>query len=76
MPDEKPTHDYVITAPCGCVVELIADLPKWRKDTSKHIAAAIRRGDTVQRVARDTDAFRDAVANFGHHCQAHQEILL
>ena len=72
---EKPTHDYVATAKCGCVVGLIADMKGAEKDTAKEVADFIRRGCKVELLSRESEQFKNALASFGHHCQPEQPSL-
>jgi hypothetical protein len=72
---QKPTHDYVATAKCGCVVGLIAVIPGDEKETAKDVASFIKSGCLVELVERSSKKFRDACANFGHHCQPEQPAL-
>ena len=72
---EKPTHDYVATAKCGCIVGLIADLKGAEKDTAKEVANFIRRGCKVELLSRESEQFKAALASFGHHCQPEQPAL-
>ena len=68
-PFPKPTHDYVGRAPCGCVVTLIADIPGLEKDTGRDVGAMIAKGITIERIPRDSDAFRAIIAQgIGHIC--------
>jgi hypothetical protein len=46
----KATHVYVGRKPCGCIVAVVVDEPKYPKDTGKDVAAFIRRGYTVERI--------------------------
>jgi hypothetical protein len=64
-----PTHEYIATAKCGCIIGLCADIPGLEKDTAQSVARFIRDGCTVQWVSRDSQTFRDAVVNFGHSCK-------
>jgi len=68
----KPTHDYMATAKCGCVVGLVAVIPGDEKETAKSVAEFIRDGFTIELVERSSQRFRDALENFGHHCQPEQ----
>lgn len=72
---QKPTHDYIATAKCGCVVGLIADMVGLEKETAKEVASFIKRGCMVERVSRSSDTFKTALASFGHHCQPEQPSL-
>lgn len=68
-PIPKPTHDYIGRAPCGCVVILIADIPGLEKDTGHDVGQAIAKGITIERIQRDSDAFRAILAQgIGHTC--------
>lgn len=69
---QKPTHDYVATARCGCVVGLIADIAGDENDTAKAVADFIRSGCKVELVSRDSEQFKSAVSSFGHHCRNEQ----
>ena len=68
----KPTHDYMATAKCGCVVGLVAVIPGDEKETAKSVAEFIRDGCTIELVERSSQRFRDALENFGHYCQPEQ----
>jgi hypothetical protein len=68
----KPTHDYIATAKCGCIVGLIADIQGTEKETAKEVANFIKQGCKVERVNRDSEQFKTAIANFGHHCEPKQ----
>jgi len=72
----KPTHSYIATAKCGCVVGLIAVIPGYEKDTAKNVADFIKRGYMVELVERSSEKLIQAVNNFGHHCQPEQQSLL
>lgn len=43
---------YLAKRPCGRVSALCWDDPGREKDTAKHVAGYIKRGDSVERVAR------------------------
>lgn len=43
---------YIAKRPCGRASALAWDDDKYKKDTAKSVAEWIRRGDTVERVAR------------------------
>lgn len=43
---------YLAKRPCGRLSALCWDEPGYEKDTAKHVAEYIRRGDTVERVER------------------------
>jgi len=68
-PLQKPTDNYIATAKCGCTVGLIAVIPGYEKDTAKKVADFIKSGCLVRLVERESDEFKYAVNNFGHHCQ-------
>lgn len=73
----KPTHDYMAIDPkCGCIVGLVADIPEVRKDTAIDVAEFIKSGYLVERVSRESEQFKNAIKNFGHHCQEKQLNLL
>lgn len=68
-PIQKPTHDYIGRAPCGCVVTLIADIPGLENETGRYVGAMIAKGLTIERIPRDSDAFRAIIAaGIGHTC--------
>lgn len=46
-----PTHDYIGRKPCGCVVAVLADLPSQKQHTARMVAAFIRDGLAVERIA-------------------------
>jgi len=71
----EPKYDYIATAPCGCTVGAIAVINGNEKNMANDIAYFIRNGCRVESVERDSDKFRDALANFGHHCQDKQMAL-
>lgn len=71
----KPTHDYIATAKCGCIVGLMAVIPGYEKDLAKEIASFIHGGCTVELVSRDSEEFINACDNFGHHCKPSQPKL-
>ncbi len=74
---QKPTHDYIATDKnCGCVLGVVADVPGEEKWTSRHVQEMIAAGCVVERVARASEKFRQAMAHFGHHCQPKQPSLL
>jgi hypothetical protein len=68
MYPNKPTHEYVATAKCGCVVALIAVIPGEEKETAKEVSSLIRSGCTIELIERESDNFKQAVKTFGHHC--------
>lgn len=43
---------YLAKRPCGRVSAMCWDEPGFEKDTAKHVAEYIRRGDKVERVER------------------------
>jgi hypothetical protein len=68
-PIQKPTHDYIGRAPCSCVVTLIADIPGLEKEIAQEIGQMIMKNYTVERIPRDSDAFRAIIAaGIGHTC--------
>jgi hypothetical protein len=73
---QKPTHEYIATAKCGCVVGVLSDLKGYEKETAKEVADFIKKGCAVNRVLRDSDEFKNALDNFGHYCQPEQAVLL
>jgi hypothetical protein len=45
------THAYIARNKCGCVTAVCVDHPDLAKETAKDIAAYVRSGRTVERVA-------------------------
>lgn len=70
-----PTHEYIATAKCGCVVGLVADIAGQEKFTAQSVAGFIADGCAVERVDRTSQKFIDACGNIGHHCNPAQERL-
>ncbi len=52
VPDAEH-HAYIGTAPCGCIRMAIVDDPKRRREVAREVAAAVRHGETVERVTCD-----------------------
>lgn len=54
------THAYIGRKPCGCVVALVVDEPRWKRDTAKTVARYVLDGYAVERltVAEATAALR------------------
>lgn len=48
-------YAYVAKRPCGRISAMCWDDPGHEKDTSKHVASYIKRGDQVERIARYRD---------------------
>jgi len=48
------THDgYVGIKPCGCMVAVVVDNPRWIKDTARTIARFVRNGYRVEPAVLD-----------------------
>jgi hypothetical protein len=65
----KPTHEYIATAKCGCIVALIAILPGSEKEIAREVSDLIKHGCTIELAEFGSDKMRQAINNFGHHCQ-------
>lgn len=47
---------YTGTKPCGCIVAIIVDDPRWKKDTAKALSGYIKSGLTITRVSMNGPA--------------------
>lgn len=72
----QPKYDYIAIAPCGCVVGAIAIIKGNEKNTANDVAYFIKNGCRVELVERGSDKFKNALINFGHHCQEEQMELI
>jgi hypothetical protein len=72
-PTDYPTHSYVARQKCGCVVTVIGDMgDKW---TADEVRNCIIKGMTIDRVARGTPEFTQALEHIGCTCEKEQQSL-
>ena len=46
-------YAYIGIKSCGCVVSAAVDMPAYKKETAKFVAAEIKFGHTIERVTVD-----------------------
>lgn len=48
------TYSYIARASCGCLRAAVVDAPTMRREAANLMSAAIRRGETVERVTSES----------------------